>query len=263
MNLMLNARDAITDGGHIWLTTSDVSVPEGALAGTIPGPGEWVALSVGDDGHGMTPEVQARMFEAFFTTRGERPGTQGSGLGLATVQRIVHETGAQIDVKSGPAEGTNVIIYFPRVSGLGVPSLEMPRVPVPRKPAPSSRRVLVIEDEPAVRSLLATILVEAHYAVMVARNGEEGLRVLDTATEPVHLIVTDLVMPRLGGMGLARALHERANRPRMVFISGYSNHTLAELEPYGELLPKPFTPAQLVAAVSRALGEDAPEVAVD
>jgi len=125
-----------------------------------------------------------------------------------------------------------------------------------RNPKPNARRVLVIEDEPAVRALVATILIEAHYLVMVARNGEEGLRLLSAEAEPMDLIVTDLVMPRITGLALARTLDERGSRPKMLFISGYSSHTPAEAAVFGELLPKPFTPAQLIAAVAHALGDD-------
>jgi DNA-binding response OmpR family regulator len=115
--------------------------------------------------------------------------------------------------------------------------------------------VLVVEDEPSVRSLVANVLLGAHYRVMVARDGEEALRFIEAEREPFHLIVTDLVMPSIGGMVLAKRLHERASHPRMLFISGYSDHTPADLLPFGILLPKPFTPSQLLAAVCRALGD--------
>lgn len=253
MNLMLNARDAISNGGHIWLTTKDLVVEASEATERLEA-GDWVVLSVADDGHGMSVEVQARMFEPFFTTREERPGTQGSGLGLATVQRIVAEAGARVEVKSSPVGGTTVDVYFPRVP-YTAPSLE-PELPPVRNPKPNTRRVLVVEDDPAVRTLIATILVQSHYLVMVARNGEEGLRLLSAEAEPADLIVTDLIMPRITGLALARTLEGRGNPPKMLFISGYSSHTPAEVALFGELLPKPFTPAQLVAAVVHALGDD-------
>jgi len=111
----------------------------------------------------------------------------------------------------------------------------------------------VIEDEPSVRALVASLLLGAGYWVTVARNGEEGLRLFDAAEAPFHLIVTDLMMPSIGGAKLASLLEKRGNPPRMLFISGYANVTPAELLPHGQLLPKPFTPAQLLAAVSDAL----------
>jgi two-component system, cell cycle sensor histidine kinase and response regulator CckA len=255
MNLLLNARDAISEGGHITLSTRDMVVEEHASHLGPPGPGAWVVLSVSDDGHGMSPDIRARIFEPFFTTRTDRAGTQGTGLGLATVQRIVTDAGGFIDVASASGQGTTVTLFFPRVANT------RPSVPAPAErerptPAPNSRRVLVVEDEPSVRSLVANVLLGAHYQVVVARDGEEALRLLETEREPFHLIVTDLVMPSIGGLTLAQRLDERGSRPHMLFISGYSNHTPTDLLPFGRLLPKPFTPAQLIDAVHRAM-EDA------
>ncbi len=252
MNLMLNARDAMPRGGRLELTTRDLVVAANAGAGAVPGPGEWVVLSVADTGHGMTAEVQAHMFEAFFTTRSDRPGTQGTGLGLATVERIVTQANGSIVVRSAPGAGTTVSVFFPRVA---LPADE----PAVQSPASSmraplnSQRVLVVEDDPSVRALVATLLLGAHYRVMVARDGEEALRFIDAEAEPFHLIVTDLAMPTLGGASLAQRLHEQGRRPRLLFISGYSDHPLTDLLRYGHLLPKPFSPAQLLTAVASAL----------
>jgi len=255
MNLVLNARDAMPEGGRLGLATRDVVV--GASDDSEIGAGDWVALIVRDTGHGMSSETRARIFEPFFTTRGERPGTQGSGLGLATVQRIVAGIGGHISVTSDPGEGSTFTVYFPRATAQALPT----RAPLLREPAPalrSSERVLVVEDDPAVRTLVATVLVGAHYRVTAARNGEEALAFLDAEAQPFDLVVTDLMMARVGGAALAKRLHERSDRPamRMLFISGYSDTTPAELLPFGNLLPKPFTPSQLLAAVRRALDED-------
>jgi two-component system cell cycle sensor histidine kinase/response regulator CckA len=251
MNLVLNARDAVGDQGHIRLETRDVSVAADGASGGVP-PGEWVALVVSDDGHGMSDDVKARMFEPFFTTREERPGLQGNGLGLATVQRIVTDAHGHIAVESAPGRGTSVTVFFPRAELPPVPTDAAKPVATP--PPPNSQRVLVIEDDPAVRSLLGNVLIGAHYRVSVARDGAEGLRMLENERESFHLIVTDLVMPRIGGLELATALRERGCTARMLFISGYSDHAPGELSPYGSLLPKPFTPEQLLSAVARALG---------
>ena len=251
MNLLLNARDAIPDGGHIRLATRDVVVKEGE--GALPEPGEWVAVIVSDTGHGMTPDIQARMFDPFFTTRGDRPGTQGTGLGLATVQRIVAESGGRIAVTSAPGEGTTVTIFFPRVSKASTVDPSPTRQHV--QPAPNSVRVLVVEDEPSVRALVGNVLLGDHYWVMVARDGEEALRLVEAERDPFDLIVTDLTMPHVGGATLAERLHERGSPPRFLFISGYSDQPPTDLLPYGKLLPKPFTPAQLLMAVRSALEE--------
>jgi CheY-like chemotaxis protein len=245
MNLVLNARDAIGEGGRIRLSTRDVDMPDGP----------WVALSVTDDGHGMSPETQARIFEPFFTTRTDRPGTQGTGLGLSTVQRIVSDAGGRIGVESAPGRGTTVTVYLPRVAPAG------PKSPAPEPRArgghePNTRRVLVVEDETAVRTLIANVLLGAHYFVGVARDGEEALRLLESPAEPYHLIVADLVMPHVGGVALVRRLRERGVRINALFISGYSTHAAGELEALGRVLPKPFTPAQLLEAVRQTM--DAP-----
>ncbi len=239
MNLVLNARDAITEDRRIRLSTRDVDA-------------SWVALEVSDTGHGMTPEVQARMFEPFFTTREGRSGTQGTGLGLATLHRIVTDAGGRIDVRSTPGQGTTVTVLFPRVADLT--KEREPSGPPPRKQAPpNSVRILVVDDDPPVRMLIGSVLISAQYWVAVARDAQEALRFIDEASVPFDLVVTDLQMPGLGGRTLAERLRDRGNSPPMLFISGYSPHTEAELSELGELLPKPFTPADLLAAVARAL----------
>jgi two-component system cell cycle sensor histidine kinase/response regulator CckA len=254
MNLVLNARDAIAEGGHIALSTRDVVIGDDAGRPGPPGPGEWVVLQISDDGHGMSPEVRARIFEPFFTTRTERPGTQGTGLGLATVHRIVTEVGGFIDVESAPGRGTTMTVFFPRVESAS-PRATKAGEPLRSAQVPNSRRVLVIEDEPSVRSLVAGVLLGAHYWVMVARDGAEALRLLESEREPFDLIVTDLMMPSVGGLTVAQRLQPRANHPRMLFISGYNTHPPSELLAYGRLLSKPFTPAQLLEATRRALEE--------
>jgi PAS domain S-box-containing protein len=250
MNLILNARDAIAPGGHIALETRDLVVTGG---GGRPGLGAWVVLEISDNGHGMSPEVRARIFEPFYTTRTERPGTQGTGLGLSTVHRIVTTVGGFIDVESTPAQGTTVTVYFPRVES-DTPAAEAVR-PEHAAAAPNSRRVLVVEDEASVRSLVAGVLLGAHYRVTVARDGDEALRLLDAEREPFNLIVTDLLMPGIDGLTVARRLHERGNHARVLFISGYSSHPPADLMAFGRLLTKPFTPAQLLETVRTVLGD--------
>jgi CheY-like chemotaxis protein len=197
----------------------------------------------------MTSEVRARMFEPFFTTRVDRPGTQGTGLGLATVQRIVTESGGHIDVESVQGAGTCVTLFFPRVPDEAAEPAAHPAQQSHAR-APNSLRVLVVEDDPAVRFLIATVLLGAHYRVAVARDGEEALQFIQAAAQPFHLIVTDLVMPSISGEALAKRLRASGNQSRVLFISGYSNHAPSELSPYGSLLSKPFTPAQLLAAVA-------------
>jgi PAS domain S-box-containing protein len=255
MNLMLNARDAVAEGGRIRLSTRDLTVPADAPRSSRPGPGAWVVLEVSDDGHGMPPEVQARIFEPFFTTRTDRPGTQGTGLGLSTVQRIVTEAGGEIAVSSAPGRGTTVTVFFRRVSSAPAKA-SMPEAPSRAEHAPNTRRVLVVEDEPSVRSLIANVLLGAHYLVAVARDGLDALRVVEAENERFDLIVTDIVMPNLSGVGLALRLSERGIASRVLFISGYSDHAPSELATMGGVLEKPFTPAQLLDSVRAALDDD-------
>jgi two-component system cell cycle sensor histidine kinase/response regulator CckA len=252
MNLTLNARDAMPEGGRVVLGTVDVTVPSDVPAGSVPGPGEWVSLVVSDTGHGMTPEVQARMFEPFFTTRDDRHGTQGTGLGLSTVRRVVADLGGRIAVHSVLGEGTRVTVYFPRVAASAGSMSPAPYARVAR-PAASGQHVLVVEDEASVRALVASVLLGAAYRVTAARNADDAQRQIDAASEPIALVITDLVMSGGGGTKLARVLSGRPNPPRFLFMSGYSNLTPAELLPYGTLLAKPFTPAQLLSAVAQAL----------
>ena len=247
LNLVLNARDAMPDGGRIRLTTQDVVLEGDAQR-------EWVALAVSDTGHGMSREVQARMFEPFFTTRADRPGTRGTGLGLSTVQRIVNEAGGRVGVESTEGQGTTVTVSFPRVAAASKAS-EAPHPSARPTRAPNSVHILVVEDEPAVRSLIANVLTGAHYWVVVARDGLEALRFIEAEARPFDLIVADLMMPGMGGLALAEHLHQRGALPLVLFVSGYSDHAPAELMPYGSLLPKPFNAAQLLSSVARTLDD--------
>jgi PAS domain S-box-containing protein len=242
MNLILNARDAIAERGNIRLTTRDLERDGEA----------WVALAVTDDGHGMSAETRARIFEPFFTTRTDRPGARGTGLGLATVARIVQDAGGRIDVESAPGRGTTVTVYLRRVERPTEP-LAAARERRRDDQPPNTRRVLVVEDEPSVRSLIANVLLGAHYLVAVARDGEEALGRVESEPEPFDLVVADLVMPRMGGVALARRLRARDHHPPLLFISGYSPHGAGELEALGGLLLKPFTPTQLLEAVRETL----------
>lgn len=254
MNLMLNARDAMPEGGRVSLATADVSVGSGAVPGAVPGPGDWVSLTVTDTGHGMTPEVQERMFEPFFTTRDDRHGTQGTGLGLSTVRRIVAELGGHITVDSAPGAGTRVSVYFRRAASSPDSAPEQ-RAASPARDAAKGVHVLIVEDESSVRALVASVLLGAGYRVTAARAVEDALSQIARNPEPLALVISDIVMPGGGGQKLARLLNERPDPPRILFMSGYSNLAPDELVPYGRLLPKPFTPAQLLAAVEQALLE--------
>jgi signal transduction histidine kinase/CheY-like chemotaxis protein len=247
LNLVINARDAMPDGGVVTIETSDDErLPSAPLGG--PADGGYVALRVRDTGTGMTPEVQAQAFEPFFTTKG--PGA-GSGLGLSQVFGTARQSGGDAIIGSAPGRGSTVSVYLPRAA--------LPAEPVPpaataaAEPSASAAVILVVDDDAAVRSTVAQILRSLGYAVHPAAGGAEALELLRRG-EPVDLLLTDLVMTGLSGLELARAA--QALRPRLpvVFISGYAD--LAETE--GEmrlhrLVRKPFRPAELRLQIEAAL----------
>jgi PAS domain S-box-containing protein len=253
MNLALNARDAMRGGGSLTIETLDLDLPEGYgyrhVGIDIP-PGPYVMLLVSDTGHGMTPEVKSRLFEPFFTTK---PATQNTGLGLATVYGIVVQSGGYIWVDSEPEAGTTFKICLPRVESEDELS-EAPAVAV--QPVRGSEKILLVEDEDAVRGIAARVLLNQGYTVIQARNGEEALSLLTDLGESIDLILTDVVMPDMGGLALAEKL--RLGRPnlKLVYMSGYSEAD--KLQPdmgdfKAPFLQKPFSAESLVLKVREVL----------
>jgi len=242
MNLVLNARDAMPRGGRIGVATANVDVDErAALAIGGVTPGAYVMLSVSDTGEGLTPEARAHLFEPFFTTK-----EQGKGIGLATSYGIVRQAGGGIRVESRPGAGTVFEIYLPRIDVLEIAPPPKRRTMPPR----GHERIMVVEDEEAVRKITVKILERMGYEVMVAQDGLEALRLLER--EPVALVVTDVVMPKMGGVALMKALRERGDDAKVLFVSGYSEDTAALQGLGGEaraFLQKPFSPAVLAGKV--------------
>jgi two-component system cell cycle sensor histidine kinase/response regulator CckA len=251
VNLAVNARDAMPHGGRLQIATAREQVDE-AHAQRHPDatPGEYCVLAVSDAGHGMRPEVAARVFEPFFTTK---PVGQGTGLGLSTCYGIARAHGGWIEVDSALGRGSTFRVFLPRSKGER-------RAPAKSAPAlaPDGRGelLLVVEDDPAIRSLLAATLPALGYDVRLASDGEEALAAASASARPVELLVTDLVMPRLGGRELARRL--RVERPdlRVLFVSGYDAQGELQREPLGRseaFLAKPYSTAQLAARVRELL----------
>jgi signal transduction histidine kinase len=247
VNLAVNARDAMPRGGTLEVSTRRL----GAAAQDASG-GDRVQLVVADSGLGMDAETRARAFDPFFTTKEQGHGT---GLGLAVVHGIVQQCGGAVRLDSAPGRGTTVTIELPGVAaGARVPAAAP--VPVPARPVPAAagRTILLVEDEPAVRAVALRVLERAGYRVLAATGGEAALRL--AAEEPsIDLVLTDVVMPGMGGAALAERL--RAARPgiRVLFMSGYSADLPKGLAPTGGgLLEKPFTPAALLARVAEAIG---------
>jgi two-component system cell cycle sensor histidine kinase/response regulator CckA len=254
MNLIVNARDAMPNGGKLSVETANVTLDENFArfhAGVTAG--DYVMLSVTDTGTGMTDEVKARIFEAFFTTK---PKGKGTGLGLATCETIVKQCGGYIEVKSEWGKGTAFKVYFPRV--------EQP-VATAAPPAREeslvggTETVLVVEDEPSLRDLACNFLESLGYHVLSAHNGEEGLRMArECKDEPIRLVITDVIMPQMSGKVMAEWLKEVYPDLKILFTSGYTDDALGKhgvLEPGIVFLPKPYTPAALAHKVREMLDQ--------
>jgi len=252
MNLVINARDAMPKGGKLTIATHNVSLDESeAHAHSQAAPGPYVMLSVSDTGTGMTDEVKAHLFEAFFTTK---PLGKGTGMGLATCQAIAKQSGGHIDVSSKAGQGTTFKVYFPRVEQpLHPASKSVEPWPMPR----GSETLLVVEDEPSVRHLACELLEGQGYTVLPASNGHEALhKVRAHRGSPISLVVTDVIMPLMGGQAMAGLLKTAMPDLKILFTSGYTDEALTEngaIELGSAFLPKPFTPAGLTHKVRELL----------
>jgi two-component system, cell cycle sensor histidine kinase and response regulator CckA len=251
MNMVVNARDAMPNGGKLTIATTNATLDEN-YAREHPGakPGDYVMFSVADTGTGMTGEVKARLFEAFFTTKAKGKGT---GLGLATCQTIVQQSGGHIGVCSELGQGTTFKIYFPRVGQPLDVAARRTSGPLPR----GSETLLVVEDEPSVRHLARSVLEAQGYKVLSASNGQDALR---AASEykgcPLSLVVTDVIMPLMGGKVMAEWLRSANPDLKILFTSGYADDAVplpATLERGVEFLPKPYTPSHLARKVREML----------
>ncbi|MCU0623899.1 MAG: ATP-binding protein, partial [Gemmatimonadaceae bacterium] len=256
LNLALNARDAMPGGGTLTLAAdADPLGPSGEAAAPATGAG-WVRLDVRDTGTGMSPEIRARLFEPFFTTK---PVGQGTGLGLAMVYATVQQFGGSIGVTTAPGAGTTFSLWLPAVT-VPRPLAVAATAAVPSRPkAPrAAGQVLLVDDEPGVRMLAARVLRREGYVVHEAGDGEEALRLAgDGMLGDLDALVTDLVMPRLGGVALAQALRVRRPDLPVVMITGYAGGTAPEAVLATErtlLLEKPFEVAALLAAVASVTG---------
>jgi signal transduction histidine kinase len=245
MNLAVNARDAMPRGGTLTLETANVDSP---AAGAVA-PGRYVCLTVRDTGHGMDEKTRAQAFEPFFTTKG---GSGGTGLGLSMVYGIVQQSGGHVSLESEPGRGSSFRILLPRVSGAGAPA-----EPAAARALPASgETVLVVEDEPSLRSLACEML-EAHgYCALGAGSGEEALGLAVRHAGPIHLLLTDVVMPGLAGPALAERFAVIRPHARVLFMSGYAGDDLARRgleDDAAPVLTKPFTADLLGRRVREAL----------
>jgi two-component system cell cycle sensor histidine kinase/response regulator CckA len=258
MNLVVNARDAMPNGGKLKIETSNVTLDENGArqhAGLIPG--DYVMLAISDTGSGMTAEVKARLFEAFFTTK---PKGKGTGLGLATCQTIVKQCGGGIDVQSELGKGSTFKIYFPRVEQPVEPADMLKKIADAKPLVGGTETILLVEDEPSVRHLACSILEAQGYNVVRANNGQDALHAArDHKGSPIRLVVTDVIMPLMSGAVMAEWLKATYPGLKILFTSGYTDDAIAQhgvLEAGVQFLSKPYTPAALARRVRAMLDNE-------
>ena len=250
MNLVVNARDAMAEGGRLLIETRDVELDESYAEKLLTArPGRYVMLAFTDTGTGMDAKTQEQIFDPFFTTKEKG---QGTGLGLSTVYGIVKQSGGAIDVYSELGFGTSVRLYFPRVDVATTPELAKET----REPLGGLETVLIAEDDEAVRHLVQKALKKGGYTPLVAATGAEALRLAKEHRGPIHLLITDVIMPRMSGTELAKRL--RKLRPEMaaLYMSGYTDSALrhrGDIDSATQFLQKPFSPAALKRKVREML----------
>ena len=248
LNLAINSRDAMPDGGTLLIETKNVELSPEYIGQNFPvKPGTYVGIQVSDTGTGMDEATRKRVFEPFFTTR--EPG-KGTGLGLSTVYSIVRQCGGSIDLYSEPSHGTTLNVYLPRVQEAATAERE-----APRRPKGGHETLLLVEDEENVRLMVRAALERSGYRVLVAAGGPEALVLAAAHEGPIDLLISDMVMPKMNGRELARRLLEERPRIAVLFVSGYPDTTFeipAGQKP-PEFLQKPFAPIDLTARVRQIL----------
>ena len=252
LNLAINAKDAMPSGGKLTIETSNATLDESYTDSHIGvTPGDYVMLSVSDTGLGMTPEIKERIFEPFFTTKEKGKGT---GLGLSIVYGIVQQSGGSIWVYSELGLGTTFKVFLPRIEE---DAESLRPTAVPTKSLQGSETILVVEDEEIVRKLACKVLEKNGYRVLEASNGEEALHIVQKQNgNPIHLVVTDVVMPGMNGRQLVDRLVSLWPQIKALYMSGYTNDAIAHhgvLDPGIAYIQKPFTPDDLTLKVRKVL----------
>ena len=256
VNLVVNARDAMPAGGVLTVATADIdlSPTEATARGILPG--AYVTIRVRDTGIGMDDATRSRIFEPFFTTK---PVGRGTGLGLATVYGVVHQSGGFVSVETAPHAGSTFTVYLPQTARLEITAGPA----VPGTIERGSETILLVEDEDEVRAVARRVLVEAGYTVLDAGNAAEAIAIFDRAPSSIAMLVSDVVMPGLNGHELSQMLRHRSPRLRTLFVSGYSFDARGDGAYFDDVsfLPKPYDPSELARRV-RAILDVAPAASV-
>jgi signal transduction histidine kinase/ActR/RegA family two-component response regulator len=255
INLAVNARDAMPDGGELLIETARFTYTAGMIGAQDSfRPGKYAMLAVSDKGEGMTPEVMDRLFEPFFTTKA--PG-KGTGLGLSMVYGIVKQSEGHILVTSEPGRGSTFKLYLPLAQATDI-VVETPAAES-LVAQPGHETVLLVEDEAAVRKLVSEVLRSAGYQVLSADDGQMAQDLAEGYAEPIHLLLTDMIMPKVGGSAVASRLSRSRPGIRILYMSGFTEDAVirnGSLCDSAAFLPKPFSPSQLLSLVRKLL--DAP-----
>jgi PAS domain S-box-containing protein len=256
LNLAVNARDAMPHGGKLLIETGNIELDESyARSHEGVAPGQYVRLTVADTGMGMDVETQARMFEPFFTTK--EPG-KGTGLGLATVYGVVKQTGGWIWVSSEPGEGTRFEIYLPQIEEVEKSMTTSTKKATTISAPQGTETVLLVEDQDGIRELVGEFLRRKGYTVLRAVDGDEALRLAAEHHDEIDLLLTDILMPNIGGRELAKRLTQLRPQMRVLFMSGYPEHTSLGGEAMGPpaaVLQKPFSMDNLACKIRNVLAE--------
>ena len=253
VNLVVNARDAMPRGGTVTIETANTQL-DGAYASRHVGvnPGEYVMLAISDTGTGMDHDTRSRIFEPFFTTKEKGKGT---GLGLSTVYGIVKQSGGNVWVYSEPGKGTTFKVYLPQVED-EVPLLDSKANAIMRR---GSETVLLVEDEDMVRNLASQILEETGYRVLAANGGEEAIQLFNAHKEPIHLMITDVVMPKMSGRDVADRLKQTHPETKVLFMSGYTDEAIVHhgiVDSHIAFIQKPFSEVALSQKIREVLDAD-------
>jgi two-component system cell cycle sensor histidine kinase/response regulator CckA len=255
LNLTLNSRDAMPSGGHLVVQTGHVHYSAGSKNRPRElSAGDYVTIVVSDTGVGMDSETRDHIFEPFYTTK---PG-KGTGLGLATTYGIIKQSGGSVLVDSEPGRGTNFRIYFPTVMREAMPILEPAgRADGSRRDARRSGRILLVEDEEGLRGIAKRVLARAGFDVTAAAGPDEAILAFESMTEPIDLLVTDVVMPEMRGPELAALLKDRQPGLRVLLVSGYAEEIVeVGRDASVPFLAKPFSVESLLNAVDAAMERD-------